>query len=110
MGTTLSPDEARRAALRAQGLLGAVDRRAGVPGVLRLLGAVQLDTISVLARSQELVPFARLGLVGREAIHSAYWTHEPGAARTFEYWSHAACVLPVAEWPAMAVRRPAYPN
>jgi uncharacterized protein YcaQ len=108
MGTTLSPDEARRAALRAQGLLGAMDRRAGVPGVLRLLGAVQLDTISVLARSQELVPFARLGPIGREAIHSAYWTHRPGAARTFEYWSHAACVLPVEEWPAMALRRRAY--
>jgi uncharacterized protein len=108
MGTTLSPDEARRAALRAQGLLGAVDRRAGVSGVLRLLGAVQLDTISVLARSQELVPFARLGPVGREAIHSAYWTHRPGQARTFEYWSHAACVLPVEEWPTMALRRRAY--
>ncbi len=108
MGTILSPDEARRAALRAQGLLGAVDRRAGVSGVLRLLGAVQLDTISVLARSQELVPFARLGPVGREAIHDAYWTHRPGAARTFEYWSHAACVLPVEEWPMMALRRRAY--
>jgi uncharacterized protein YcaQ len=108
MGTTLSPDEARRAALRAQGLLGALDRRGGVPGVLRKLGAVQLDTISVLARSQELVPFARLGPVGRSAVHSAYWSHKPGAARTFEYWSHAACVLPVEEWPMMAVRRRAY--
>jgi len=108
MGTILTADEARRAALRAQGLLGAVDRHAGVPGVLRLLGAVQLDTISVLARSQELVPFARLGPIGREAIHSAYWSHEPGAARTFEYWSHAACVLPVEEWPMMALRRRHY--
>ena len=105
MGTTLSADEARRAALRAQGLLGAADRRSGVPGVLRKLGAVQLDTISVLARSQELVPFARLGPIGRDAVHSAYWSHEPGAARTFEYWSHAACVLPVEEWPMMALRR-----
>jgi uncharacterized protein len=108
MGTTLSPDEARRAALRAQGLLGAADRRSGVPGVLRKLGAVQLDTISVLARSQELVPFARLGPVGRDAVHTAYWSHGPGAARTFEYWSHAACVLPVEEWPMMAVRRRSY--
>lgn len=106
--TSLTAAEARRAALRAQGLLGALDRRAGVPGVLGLLGAVQLDTISVLARSQELVPFARLGPIGREAIHSAYWSHEPGAARTFEYWSHAACVLPVEHWPMMALRRRQY--
>lgn len=110
MGTILSRDEARRAALRAQGLLGAVNRRAGVAGVLRLLGAVQLDTISVLARSQELVPFSRLGPIGREAIHTAYWTHRPGAARTFEYWSHAACVLPIEEWPMMALRRREYRN
>ncbi|HEV2344858.1 MAG TPA: crosslink repair DNA glycosylase YcaQ family protein [Actinocrinis sp.] len=108
MGTILSADEARRAALRAQGLLGAINRRAGVSGVLRLLGAVQLDTISVLARSQELVPFSRLGPIGREAIHTAFWTHRPGAARTFEYWSHAACVMPVEEWPMMALRRREY--
>ncbi|NEE20881.1 winged helix-turn-helix domain-containing protein, partial [Streptomyces sp. SID7499] len=37
----LSADQARRIALRAQGFLGAPDRRAGVPGVLRHLGAVQ---------------------------------------------------------------------
>jgi uncharacterized protein len=104
----LKADEARYAALRAQGFIGAPNRRAGVPGVLRLLGAVQLDTISVLARSQELVPFARLGPIGREAVHAAYWTQEPGAARTFEYWAHAACVLPIEEWPTMALRRRAY--
>jgi uncharacterized protein YcaQ len=105
----LSSDQARLAALRAQGLSGAVDRRTGVTGLLRLLGAVQLDTISVLARSQELVPFARLGPIGREAVHSAYWSHPDGAsARTFEYWSHAASVLPVEEWPSFAFRRRAY--
>ena len=35
--------------------------------MLRRLGAVQLDTISVLARSHELVAYARLGAVGRAA-------------------------------------------
>src|SRR5690606_18517137 len=70
-------------------------------GVLRSLGAVQLDTISVLARSHELVPYARLGAVGREAVESAYWS----GGRSFEYWSHAACVLPVEEWPYFAFRR-----
>ncbi|MDT0343038.1 winged helix-turn-helix domain-containing protein [Streptomyces litchfieldiae] len=100
----LSADEARRIALRAQGLLGAVDRRAGVRGVLRRLGAVQLDTISVLARSHELLPYARLGAVGRQAVEAAYW---PGD-HAFEYWSHAACVLPIEEWPLFAFRRRAY--
>lgn len=100
----LSADQARRIALRAQGFLGAPDRRAGVPGVLRHLGAVQLDTISVLARSHELIPYARLGAVGRRPVEEAYWS----GGRAFEYWSHAACVLPVEEWPHFAFRRRAY--
>ncbi|MFF3344817.1 winged helix-turn-helix domain-containing protein [Streptomyces sp. NPDC002779] len=104
--TELSADEARRIALRAQGLLGTPDRRSGVRGVLRHLGAVQLDTISVLARSHELIPYARLGAVGRKTVEDAYWkdTH------AFEYWSHAACILPVEEWPHFAFRRRAYRN
>ena len=100
----LSADQARRIALRAQGLLGAPDRRGGVRGVLRRLGAVQLDTISVLARSHELVPYARLGALGRRAVDEAYWS----GGRSFEYWSHAACILPVEEWPHFAFRRRAY--
>ncbi|MDQ1375347.1 MAG: uncharacterized protein QOJ09_2685, partial [Actinomycetota bacterium] len=97
-----SRNDARRLFLYAQGVLGAPDRRAGVPGVLRHLGAVQLDTISVLARSHELVPYARLGPVGRDAVASAYW-ERPFAA--FEYWAHAACVLPMEDWPWCAFRR-----
>lgn len=108
--TALSRDDARRMALRAQGLLGAPDRRAGVRGVLRHLGAVQLDTISVLARSHELVPYARLGPVGRPAVEAAYWGTAPSDApaprpHSFEYWSHAACILPIEEWPHFAFRR-----
>ncbi|MFI8822193.1 winged helix-turn-helix domain-containing protein [Streptomyces sp. NPDC053431] len=109
----LSADEARRIALRAQGFLGAPDRRAGVRGVLRHLGQVQLDTISVLARSHELIPYARLGAVGRRTVEDAYWTaSSEGAAaprpHAFEYWSHAACILPIEEWPLFAFRRRAY--
>jgi len=68
--------------------------------MLRRLGAVQLDTISVLARSHEVVAYARLGAVPRTRIERAYW-----GGGTFEYWSHAACVLPVEEWPMFAFRR-----
>ncbi|MFE7135002.1 winged helix-turn-helix domain-containing protein [Streptomyces sp. NPDC057638] len=103
----LSADEARRIALRAQGFLGAPDRRGGVRavrGVLRHLGAVQLDTISVLARSHELIPYARLGAVGRRTVEDAYWTE----GHSFEYWSHAACILPVEEWPYFGFRRRAF--
>ncbi|NGN68323.1 winged helix-turn-helix domain-containing protein [Streptomyces sp. A7024] len=104
MTLQLTADEARRIALRAQGFLGAPDRRAGTRGVLRRLGAVQLDTISVLARSHELIPYARLGALGRQAVDGAYWSGQ-GQATTFEYWSHAACILPIEEYPLFAFRR-----
>ena len=89
--------------LRAQGLLGTGGRRGGVPGMLRRLGAVQLDTISVLARSHELVAYARLGPVPRARVEQAYW--HPRRPAAFEYWSHAACVLPIEDWPYYAFRR-----
>jgi len=100
---TLTPDDARLITLQAQGLIGTAARRGGVPGMLRRVGAVQLDTISVLARSHELVAYARLGATPRARIERAYW--KPGPASAFEYWSHAACVLPVEEWPYYAFRR-----
>ncbi|MCO5969163.1 winged helix-turn-helix domain-containing protein [Actinoallomurus soli] len=111
----LTADEARRIQLHAQGLIGRVtpapvsglrgdpDARRAL-GALRHLGAVQLDTISVLARSHELVAYARLGAVGRTSVERAYW----GGTAAFEYWSHAACVLPIEDWPLYAFRRRAY--
>ncbi len=99
----LTADEVRRVTLYAQRFLGAGGRRGGVAGVLRRVSAVQLDTISVLARSHELVAYARLGPVGRTAVEQAYWPAKKPA--TFEYWAHAACILPIADWPYYAWRR-----
>jgi len=98
---TLSAREARRVALEAQGLLG---RRikGGLGAMLRQVRAVQLDTISVLARSHELVTFARLGPIERARIDAGYWGPK---STTFEYWSHAACILPIEDWPAYGSQR-----
>jgi uncharacterized protein YcaQ len=101
---TMSADEARRVTLFAQGLLGPRPR-GGPATTLRRLGGVQLDTISVLARSHELVAYARHGAIPRTSIEAAYWG--PRSA-TFEYWSHAACVLPLEEWPLYEFRRRAF--
>lgn len=95
----LSRSDAIRIAIRAQGLDRR--RRASVPVLLERLGAVQLDTISVLARSHELVAYARLGAVGRERVERVYWGH----GHAFEYWSHAACILPLSSYPLFAFRR-----
>jgi len=102
----LTPDDVRLLTLHAQGLIGAQARSGGVAAMLRRVGAVQLDTISVLARSHELVAYARLGAVSRSAIERAYWN--PRTACAFEYWSHAACVLSIGEWPYYAFRRRAF--
>jgi uncharacterized protein YcaQ len=115
----LTGDEHRRLTLYAQGFIGAAARRGGVPGTLRRVRAVQLDTISVLARSHELVPYARLGPVGRDAVEAAYWPpgghlspvspgRPAGRPQSFEYWAHAACILPIEDWPYYAWRRRAF--
>jgi uncharacterized protein YcaQ len=127
VGVELSSGEARALVLHAQGLVAGVlplrpsgaatarpaRRVAAVDATLRRLGAVQLDTVSVLARSHELVQYARLGAVGRDAVEAAYWgggrdLGHSAEATTFEYWSHAASILPVEEWPLFAFRRRAY--
>src|SRR5579859_3521914 len=103
---TITYDEARTLTLRAQGFLGATSwrpTRAGVGAMLRRVGAVQLDTISVLARSHELVAYARLGPVPRAQVEQAYWPD--GRPTAFEYWAHAACVLPIEQWPYFDFRR-----
>src|ERR1700727_1843619 len=103
---TVTPGAALRMTVRAQGSLGGPSRRGGVPAMLRRVGAVQLDTISVLARSHELVAYARLGSVPRLSVERAYW--HPRKPAAFEYWSHAACVLPLEEWPYYEFRRRAF--
>lgn len=98
---SFSAHEATRISLYAQAMRG--PRPIGGPSVLvHHLRGVQLDTISVLARSHELVAYARLGPVARKKIEQAYWGP---TSQTFEYWSHAACVLPLELWPALGAKR-----
>ncbi len=101
--TDLSPGQARRIALHAQGLAdrrppGRVDRR-HVRRVLDRVGLIQIDAVNVLVRSQELPLFARLGphprdLLGRMAADG----------ELFEYWCHEASLLPIAMWPLLRWR------
>ena len=101
LGDALSAREATRVVLTSQGLHGA--RLGGdAHGLVPHLRGVQIDTISVLARSHELVAYARLGAIPRARIERAYWG---STSATFEYWSHAACVLPLELWPAFGAAR-----
>jgi uncharacterized protein YcaQ len=99
---SISADEAARVAVHAQGLTAAVVG-SDPSALLARISAVQLDTIAVLARSHELVPYARLGAIGRRAVERTYWGQHPATA--FEYLGHGACLMPSALWPALAFRR-----
>ncbi|HEX4580243.1 MAG TPA: crosslink repair DNA glycosylase YcaQ family protein [Candidatus Dormibacteraeota bacterium] len=99
MTLELSNADARALAIAAQRLTG---RRHTDP--LRLLdelSAIQIDTISVIARSHDLVALARLGPIRRQDIAQAWWS----GGGSFEYWAHAACVVPMELWPLFAWRR-----
>ncbi|MEN9692545.1 MAG: hypothetical protein RLZZ330_189 [Actinomycetota bacterium] len=98
---SMSQKQAKQAILRAQGLLTAPIPGASLTKQVDQLGAVQLDTISVLARSHELVAHARHSDLTREEIEKTYW----GGKSHFEYWSHAACILPINRWPMFSFRR-----
>jgi len=89
----LSIDEARRIALAAQGFAsprptGPVTQR-HVASVMRNVGVIQIDSVNVLVRSQELPLFARLGSHKRTAIAEA-----TKRGKIFEYWAHEAAHVP----------------
>lgn len=105
----LSIGEARRIALAAQGFAdprpsSAVTQR-HVAGVLRNVRVIQIDSVNVLVRSQELPLFARLGSHKRTAIADA-----TKRGKIFEYWAHEAAHIPVEfhplfRWKMDAARR-----
>ncbi|HEX2077723.1 MAG TPA: crosslink repair DNA glycosylase YcaQ family protein [Longimicrobium sp.] len=93
----LSQPAARALMLAAMGLDRRPRRRARKADVLaaiRRMGALQIDTISVVARSPYLVLWTRLG------DYDPRWLDELLAkGRIFEYWSHEACFLPIEDYP-----------
>ncbi len=92
----LSVRAARALHLAAQDMLAPRRRRAGKADVLaaiRRMGMLQIDTISVVARSPYLVLWSRLG------DYDPAWLDELLAeGALFEYWAHEACFLPIEDY------------
>jgi uncharacterized protein YcaQ len=90
----LSIADARRIALAAQGFDTARPKTKAtqrhVDALIARLGVIQIDSVNVLVRSQELPLFSRLGNHNRNAIPKA-----TEAQKLFEYWGHEAAHLPV---------------
>lgn len=92
----LSNAAARALLLAAQGLQQLPPEPARKPDCLaaiRRMGLLQIDTISVVARSPYLVLWSRVG------DYEPCWLEELLAeGALFEYWSHAACFLPIEDF------------
>lgn len=92
----LTQDAARAMLLAAQGLLvppAAPATKADALAAIRRMGVLQIDTIQIVARSPYLVLWSRLG------AYELRWLDELLAeGALFEYWSHAACFLPIEEF------------
>lgn len=93
--TAISQNQARRLALRAQGLdrprpTGRIDRR-HIRRVLEDVGLLQIDSVNVTVRAQYMPLFSRLGPYDRSLLdRMAYQENE-----LFEYWGHVASLIPV---------------
>ncbi len=101
---SLSNAEARRLAVYAQGFGRAKPASIEVRRLRALigqLGAVQIDSVNVLVRSQYLPAFARLGSYDRGLLDRAAYAKP---RRVFEYWGHEASLLPIELFPLLRWR------
>jgi len=91
---SLSIKDARALALAAQGFdiprTKTKSTTADAVAIIKKLGVIQIDSVNVLVRSQELPLFSRLGDHDRNAIPKATLQ-----GKIFEYWGHEAAHLPV---------------
>lgn len=92
----LTVQSARALHLAAQGMLRARRTRATGADVLdaiRRMDMLQIDTISVVARSPYLVLFSRLG------DYDPVWLEQMlEDGKLFEYWAHEACFIPIEDY------------
>src|SRR6478672_12130115 len=99
----LSSSEARRLALGSLGFAVKRPARAGaahVRATAARLGAIQIDSVNVLARAHYLPTFSRYGAYRTSMLDDlAHRKRE-----LFEYWGHAACFLPIELYPFMRWR------
>ncbi|WP_344741329.1 winged helix-turn-helix domain-containing protein [Microlunatus spumicola] len=101
----LSPAQARRVALAAQGFgRPALTRPVGmrdVVGLTHRLGQFQIDSINVVTRAHFVPTFSRLGPYDPALLERAAFR---APRRLFEYWGHAASLLDVDLEPMLRFR------
>ena len=93
----LSVEGASSLLLAAQGLQRPPDHPAEKDDLLaciRRMAALQIDTIHIVNRSPYLVLWSRLGAFELHLLDDLL-----AEGKLFEYWAHAACFLPIEDFP-----------
>ena len=99
----LTLDEARRAALAAQGFASPRPERPGareIAATIRALGLVQIDCVNVVVPAHYQVLFSRLGPYDRAEFDRVVYE----CGEFTEQWAHEASFIPVETWPLLRHR------
>jgi uncharacterized protein YcaQ len=92
---SLSKTQARRLAITKQGLSREL-RPSSVLDTVRMTGCLQIDPLNVVARTQQLVLFSRLGRgYDPQELDSELWDDRT----LFHYWAHAASIVLTEDYP-----------
>jgi uncharacterized protein YcaQ len=94
MTRIVSPEEARRIAVRAQALDGSAS---GILEVVRRIGYLQIDPISTVAPPQQLVLWSRLGPYDLAELEQLLWEER----KLFEW---GAFIWPIEDFPIVRAR------
>jgi uncharacterized protein len=106
---TLDLGLARRLIVSRQRLAGPPPVAPGpeaIMGVATDLASLQLDPISVVARSHQLVLWSRLGRYDLADLDALLWRDR----RLFEYWSTAAAIVCTEDYPIHSLLMRRYPS
>jgi uncharacterized protein YcaQ len=102
LGASLSFAEARRLGVAAQGF-GRRPAEVSIASLRALAAKVhafQIDSVNALVRAHYVPAYARLGPYRMDTLDKMTYRRR----ELFEYWAHAACLLPIALYPLLRHR------
>lgn len=104
----ISRTQARQLFIHQQRLTGATPAptAANLLETVRALRCVQLDPLSVVARSHQLVLFSRVGPYALAALDQLLWRDRA----LFEYWAHCASIVLTEDYALHHARMRNYPS